>query len=355
MGNRTEEVIMKYDLDYLIDFGVKLLETPSPTGDTKAAVDLVKSELEKYCHVEYTRKGALLAKIEGKNKDDAILLSSHVDTLGAMVKELKPNGRLKMSMLGGYAWATVEGLEVEVATEDGKRIPGTIMTTAASSHVHGAKTQNIERNDENLEIRIDEVARNKKDLEDLGIQVGDFVYYNTSTKLFDSGYLKSRHLDDKACVISLVGIAKYLKENNIVPPRTTYLFISNYEEVGHGSSAGIPEEVSEFIAVDMAAPGQGQTSDEHKVTICVKDSTGPYDLGLKRKFIKLAKENDIPYVLDIYPFYGSDASAAQRAGVNARAGLIGPGVDASHSFERTHKEGIKATTDLAIAYVLADK
>ncbi len=345
---------MKYDLEYLIDFGVDLLKTPSPTGDTKVAVDKVKAELEKYCEVNYTRKGALLAKIEGKNKDDAVLLSAHVDTLGAMVKELKPNGRLKMSMLGGYAWATVEGLEVEVATECGKRISGTIMTTAASSHVNGAKTQNIERNDENLEIRIDEVARNQKDLEDLGIQVGDFIYYNPATKVCDSGYIKSRHLDDKACVITLIGIAKYLKENNIVPPRTTYLFISNYEEVGHGSSAGIPKEVSEFIAVDMAAPGPGQTSDEHKVTICVKDSTGPYDLELKRKFIKLAKENDIPYVIDIYPFYGSDASAAQRAGVDARAALIGPGVDASHSFERTHKDAIKATTDLAISYVLAE-
>ncbi|MDD7731586.1 MAG: M42 family metallopeptidase [Ezakiella sp.] len=343
----------KYDLDYIINFGIELLKTPSPTGDTKKAVKFVKDELEKYYPCEYTRKGALLCKIEGENKDDALLLSAHVDTLGAMVKELKPNGRLKMSMLGGYSWATVEGLEVTIPTEDGKEYTGTIMTTAASSHVNGGLTQSIERNDKNLEIRVDEVVKSKEDLEKLGIQVGDFVYYNTGTRLCNSGYLKSRHLDDKACVMTLVGIAKYMKENNIVPPRTTYLFISNYEEVGHGSSAGVPKEVTEFISVDMAAPGPGQTSDEQKTTICVKDSTGPYDIDMKRKLIKLAKENDIPYVLDIYPFYGSDASAAQRAGVDVRAALIGPGVDASHSFERTHKDGIKATTDLAIAYVLA--
>ncbi len=345
---------MKYDLDYIVNFGLELLKTPSPTGDTKLAIDMVKAELEKYCSVEKTRKGALLAKIEGKNKDDAILLSAHVDTLGAMVKEIKSNGRLKLSMLGGYSWATVEGLEVTIPTEDGKKYTGTIMTTVASSHVNGGLTQSIERNDQNLEVRIDEIVHSKEDVEKLGIQVGDFVYYDPATKLTESGYIKSRHLDDKACVITLIAIAKYLKENNITPPRTTYLFISNYEEVGHGSSAGIPEEVSEFIAVDMAAPGPGQTSDEQKVTICAKDSSGPYDIDLKRKFIKLAKENDIPYVIDIYPFYSSDASAAQRAGANVRAGLIGPGVDASHSFERTHKDGIKATTDLAIAYVLAE-
>lgn len=345
---------MQYDLDHLIQFGIQLLKTPSPTGDTKRAIDLVREELSKYCAVETTQKGALIAKIPGRNEEDAVLLSAHVDTLGAMVKELKPNGRLKMSMLGGYAWATVEGLEVTIPTEDGRSYTGTIMTTAASSHVHGTKTQSIERNDETLEIRIDENVRSREDLEKLGIQVGDFVYYDPATKETDSGYIKSRHLDDKACVITLLGVAKYLSEQKIVPPRTVYLFVSNYEEVGHGSSAAIPQEVREFIAVDMAAPGPGQTSDEHKVTICAKDSTGPYDLDLKRKLVRLARENDIPYAIDIYPFYGSDASAAQRAGWDVRAGLIGPGVDASHSFERTHRNGVKATTDLAIAYVLAD-
>ena len=192
----------KYDLDYIINFGIELLKTPSPTGDTQKAVKLVKDELEKYYPCEYTRKGALICKIEGENKEDALLLSAHVDTLGAMVKELKPNGRLKMSMLGGYSWATVEGLEVRIPTEDGREYTGTIMTTAASSHVNGSLTQSIERNDKNLEIRVDEVVKSKEDLEKLGIQVGDFVYYNTGTRLCDSGYLKSRHLDDKACYFS---------------------------------------------------------------------------------------------------------------------------------------------------------
>ncbi|MDO5716355.1 MAG: M42 family metallopeptidase [Tissierellia bacterium] len=345
---------MKYDLEYLVEYGVKLLTTPSPTGDTKEAISLVKEELEKYYPVKLTNKGALICKIEGKNTEDAVLLSAHVDTLGAMVKEIKPNGRLKMSMLGSYSWNTVEGLEVWVATEDGKRISGTILTTVASCHVNGPKTQSTERNEHTLEIRLDERVSCKEDAEKLGIQVGDFIYYDPATKVTESGYIKSRHLDDKACIITLIGIAKYLKENSIVPPRTTYLFISNYEEVGHGSSAAIPQEVSEFIAIDMSAPGVGQTSDEHKVTICAKDSTGPYDIDLKRKFIKLCKEHQIPYVIDIYPFYGSDASAAQRAGWDVRAGLIGPGVDASHSWERTHKEGVKATTDLALAYVLSE-
>jgi putative aminopeptidase FrvX len=171
--------------------------------------------------------------------------------------------------------------------------------------------------------------------------------------LTSSGFIKSRHLDDKAGVIAIWGIAKYLMDNNLKPEYTTNFFISHYEEVGHGASSGIPEDTFEFIAIDMAAPGDGQTSDEFSVTICAKDSTGPYDLDIRKKLTKLCKDNDINYKIDIYPFYGSDASAALRAGYDFKVGLIGPGVDASHSFERTHQDAIKETIKLGILYTLA--
>ena len=203
---------------------------------------------------------------------------------------------------------------------------------------------------DNMEIRLDEKVSSKEDVEKLGINVG-ILYFDPRVTITPSGFIKSRHLDDKAGVACLLGMAKYLVDNNITPKYTTNLFISNYEEVGHGASAAIPEKTFEFIAIDMAAPGLGQTSDEFSVTICAKDSSGPYDLELRQRLVKLAEENGLNYKIDIYPYYGSDGSAALRAGYDFKVGLIGPGVDASHSYERTHREAIENTIKLGILYL----
>lgn len=346
---------MKIDMEYVKEFLIKLLKTPSPTGDTAKAVSLVKDEMKSFgLKITENAKGGFYATMEGELDDYEVLLSAHVDTLGAMVKELKSNGRLKLSQLGGYSWTAIEGCEVIIATMGAVEYTGTVLTTVASSHVHGGKTENEKRDENLIEVRVDERVENEKDLEALGINVGDFVYLKTGAHITDSGFVKSRHLDDKACVAVLLGVIKALISENKKPKRTTHFFISNYEEVGHGSSAGLPEKVRDFISLDMAAPGEGQTSSEYKVTICAKDSSGPYDKHIKEKFVDLAMKNDIPYAIDIYPHYGSDASAALRAGWNIRTGLIGPGVDASHSFERTHIDAIEATIDLTLAYLMEE-
>ncbi|NLV88220.1 MAG: M42 family metallopeptidase [Tissierellia bacterium] len=339
-------------MDYIIKNLEELLKIPSPTGNTKKAVDFVEERFKELgIETRRTNKGALIATIVGKNMEKEVTLSAHVDTLGGMVKEIKGNGRLKITQLGGYVWNTVEGEHVVIETLTGKTYTGTLMTTKASSHVHGEGTKTIERNADNMEIRIDEKVSSKEDVEKLGINVGDFVYFDPRVVVTESGFIKSRHLDDKAGVISLLGIAKHLVENKIIPNYTTNFFISTYEEVGHGAATSIPEKTFEFIAVDMAAPGEGQTSDEFSVTICAKDSSGPYDYELRKRLINLAKENNIDYKVDIYPYYGSDGSAALRAGYDFKVGLIGPGVDASHSFERTHIEAIENTIKLGIAYL----
>ena len=339
-------------MDYIIKNLEELLKIPSPTGNTKKAVDFVEERFKELgIETRRTNKGALIATIVGKNMEKEVTLSAHVDTLGGMVKEIKGNGRLKITQLGGYVWNTVEGEHVVIETLTGKTYTGTLMTTKASSHVHGEGTKTIERNADNMEIRIDEKVSSKEDVEKLGINVGDFVYFDPRVVVTESGFIKSRHLDDKAGVISLLGIAKHLVENKIIPNYTTNFFISTYEEVGHGAATSIPEKTFEFIAVDMAAPGEGQTSDEFSVTICAKDSSGPYDYELRKRIINLAKENNIDYKVDIYPYYGSDGSAALRAGYDFKVGLIGPGVDASHSFERTHIEAIENTIKLGIAYL----
>lgn len=342
---------MHIDMNYVVDKLVTLLNIPSPTGNTDKAIDFVEGEFKSLgITTRRNNKGALIATIPGENQDKEVTLSGHVDTLGAMVKEIKSNGRIKFTTIGGYALNTIEGEYVNVESIGGKLYSGTVLTTKSSVHVHGKETSTIERNEENMEIRIDEKVSSKEDLEKLGINVGDFIFLDTRTTVTDSGFVKSRHLDDKAGVACILGIAKYLVENDVKPKYTTNFFISNYEEVGHGASF-IPEKTFEFIAVDMAAPGQGQTSDEYSVTICAKDSTGPYDLELKKRLINLAKENNLNYKVDIYPSYGSDGSAALRAGYDIKVALIGPGVDASHSFERTHKEALENTIKLGILYL----
>ncbi len=345
---------MNIDINTITDKLLSLLKIPSPSGNTDRAMDYTR-EIFKEIGLEskVTEKGALVISIPGKETSKSRTLSAHVDTLGAMVKEITPDGKLKISQLGGYVLNTIEGEQVEIETLEGKIFTGTVLTTKASSHVHGKETESIDRNLANMEIRIDEKVKTKDDVEKLGISVGDFISFDPRASLTPSGFIKSRHLDDKAGLIAIWGMAKYLVENDLKPAYTSNFFISHYEEVGHGASSGIPKDTFEFIAVDMAAPGSGQTSDEFSVTICAKDSTGPYDLEIRRRLIMLCKENNINYKVDIYPFYGSDASAALRAGYDFRVGLIGPGVDASHSYERTHQEAIKETIKLGVNYILA--
>lgn len=338
--------------NYILDRLNTLLNIPSPTGNTEKAIAFVEEEFKQLnIPTRKNNKGALIATIEGINKEKEVTLSGHVDTLGGMVKEIKSNGRLKITQLGGYVWSTVEGEYITIETLEGKQFTGTILTTKASSHVHGSETDELKRNMDNMEIRIDERVSSKEDVLSLGINVGDFVYFDPRTTITPSGFIKSRHLDDKAGVVAILAMAKHLVENNITPNYTTNFFISNYEEVGHGASASIPEQTFEFIAVDMAAPGEGQTSDEFSVTICAKDSSGPYDYELRKRLISLAKDQGLSYKIDIYPYYGSDGSAALRSGNDIKVGLIGPGVDASHSFERTHIDAIENTIQLGILYL----
>jgi putative aminopeptidase FrvX len=338
----------------MIQFLTELLNTPSPTGFTEKAIDLCEDVLADLPGVERrrTKKGALVATIPGQ--DPSLpwrALTAHVDTLGAMVKEVKSNGRLKLTKLGGFAWNTVEGEGVTVFTCNGDTVRGAILMQKASSHVHGADVSKTERKDENMEVRLDARTTNADETRALGISVGDFVAFDPRVEL-TNGFVRSRHLDDKACVANIIFAAKALEEAGLKPKATTVLHISNYEEVGHGAAAGIPEEVGELISVDMAAVGDGQTSDEFHATLCVKDSGGPYHHGLSNRLRDLADVHGIPYKVDIYPYYGSDGEAFWRAGGDVALALIGPGVDASHNYERTHTEALVATTRWCLAYLM---
>lgn len=341
------------DLEYQIDFLKRLLNTPSPTGFTDQAVALVEKELFVYPELtlERTRKGALLAWLPGADETQRHALTVHIDTLGAMVKEIKGNGRLKLTKIGGYAWNTVEGEGCLVHTRSGQTVRGSILFTKASTHVHGAALGEEKRDDASMEVRLDLRTSDAEQTRSFGIEVGDFVSFDPRVEV-SHGFVRSRHLDDKACVANLVSAIHSLHQAGMKPKVSTLFHFSNYEEVGHGAAAGIPADVSELVSVDMAAIGEGQNSDEFHASLCVKDSGGPYHHGLSQKMRDLAEQFAISYKVDIYPYYGSDGEAFWRAGGDVAVALIGPGVDASHNYERTHSDALLATTQWVLAYLL---
>lgn len=328
-----------------------LVSIPSPSGNTNEIVTFVEKFLKELQVDTYrNRKGGLIATIEGQDISKHRMLTAHVDTLGAMVKEVKANGRLKIDLIGGFRYNSIEGEYCQIETQNGKKYTGTILMHQTSVHVY-KDAGKLERNQDNIEIRIDEKVHTADDVRALGIEVGDFVSFDPRVELTQSGYIKSRHLDDKASVGILLQLIKKIKSEGITLPYTTHFLISNNEEIGYGGNSNITPETVEYLAVDMGAMGDGQTTDEYTVSICVKDSSGPYHYELRKQLVRLAEENKIGYKLDIYPFYGSDASAAIRSGHDIVHGLIGPGIDSSHAFERTHVSSIENTAKLLYYYV----
>lgn len=345
--------IPSIDSETLVSFLTRLLNTPSPTGFTEQAIGLCEETFAAFpVSLARTRKGALLATWTGRKADAPRGLTAHVDTLGAMVKEIKPNGRLKLTKIGGFAWNTVEGEGVTIFTRTGQTVRGALLLAKSSSHVHGAQVNDAKRDDDAMEVRLDARTLSAEDTRGLGIEVGDFAAFDPRVEV-TNGFVRSRHLDDKACVACIAAAFMAIQDAGLQPVQTTSALISNYEEVGHGASAGFPAEMAELLAVDMAAIGEGQTSDEFHASLCVKDSGGPYHHELSNRLRDLAEAEDIPYMVDIYPYYGSDGEAFWRAGGDVAVALIGPGVDASHNYERTHLDALVATTQWILAYLLS--
>ena len=336
-----------------IDLLKELVEIPSPSGYTMDVMSKIRTLLTQW-NIEHktTHKGAVIATIQGGNDQQHRLLTAHVDTLGAMVKEIKPSGRLKLSLVGGFKFNAIEGENCLIHKADGSTVSGTILLHQTTVHVY-KDAGSAERSADNMEVRLDEKAFSQEQVRSLGIEVGDFVSFQPRFEATQSGYIKSRHLDDKASTALLLQLVKQLQDTGEQLPNTTHFYISNNEEIGYGGNSSIPPETQEYIAVDMGAIGDGQESDEYTVSICAKDSSGPYHYGLTRHLISLAKDQGIDYKVDIYPYYGSDASAAISAGHDVKHALFGPGIEASHSYERTHTDSLKAAAALLHAYVLS--
>lgn len=342
---------MNIDLNYTIELTKELLEIPSPAGFTEKVMERVGEELKSLgVEYKYTRKDCIIAFIEGENKDYTKMVSAHVDTLGAIVKKVKSNGRLELMGVGGFAWGSVEGENVIVHTLDGKEIEGTLLPVKSSVHIYGDIPREMPRVAENMEVRLDENVATAEETKKLGICQGDFVSFYTKTKVTESGFLKSRYLDDKVCVAQLLAYIKYLKDSNSKPKNNLYVYFSNFEEVGHGVSV-VPQEVDEFIALDIGLVGEDAHGDEKKVSIAARDNKTVYDLKIRKKLQEVAHENGVNYTVGVYNRYGSDATALICQGADLRYACIGPNVDATHHYERTHLDGVLETIKLLVAYL----
>ncbi len=336
-------------MNFIVEELKKVISIDSPSGFTKAAAEYTFNRLKEFGFApEFTKKGCVLCCLGGDGTP--VVFSAHLDTLGAMVAGIKANGRLKLTNIGGMNANNAECENARVYTRNGKVYEGCFQMNDPSVHVNREYSKQ-ERNYDNMELVLDEMVASSDETRKLGIETGNYVCFDPRITVTESGYIKSRFLDDKLSVAILLGIAKSVSEGEIKLSRKVYVYITVYEEVGHGCSSGIPEDAEEIISVDMGCVGDGLACKEHQVSICVKDSHGPYNYDLTGRLIALAKQHNLDYAADVYPYYGSDADAALDAGYDLRHGLIGAGVYASHGYERSHIDGIRNTYELVKAYI----
>lgn len=344
------------DMDHVVDLLLRLLRTPSPSGRTDEVMRLIGEELTDLdIDFSLTRRGSLVAELPGHDGDGgARALVVHADTIGCMVKERKDNGRLRVVPIGTWSARFAEGARVTIFTDDFEATyTGTVLPLKASGHTFGDAIDDQPVGWDHVEVRIDEPVGSADDVAALGIEVGDFVAVDAYPQLTRSGYLKARHLDDKAGVAAALGAIRALCSHGVTPAVPTRLLVTIAEEVGQGATHGLDEDVAEMVSIDNAVVAPGQASAEHAVNVAMLDSSGPFDYHLTRRLTGLAQQLELPVRRDVFDYYRSDVAAAIEAGASTRAALVGFGVDASHGHERTHVDGLRALTELLVAYCQA--
>jgi len=345
---------MKIDLELYKEYAKQIFAFDSPSGFTDNCIFHIKKICDNLgFEGTITNKGNLKIVVDGKDNSKVVATSAHVDTLGLMVRSISSSGTLKVTKLGGPQMPTLDGEYCTIQTRSGMRYSGTILSTSSSSHVFEDAAKKI-RDVDNMEIRLDEIVHSIDDVKKLGIDNGDFVFIDPKTLFTPTGFLKSRFIDDKASVACLMVLLHMIANKEIYLKYRTIFYFSTHEEVGHGA-ADIDASISEFVTVDMGCIGLDLAGNEYAVSIAAKDSNGPYDYDLTTRLINLAKENNVNFIVDIFPFYGSDIGAAWHAGHDFKGALIGPGVSASHGMERTHLQAIENTIKLISLYLGVEK
>lgn len=339
------------DMEYVVDLLIQLLEIPSPTGYTDQVVHFVADELERLgISFELTRRGAIRANLGGAQSSPDRAIIGHLDTLGAMVKCLKDNGRLELVPIGHWSSRFAEGARVRVYADEGS-YRGTILPLKASGHTFNKEVDTQPVAWDNVELRVDAPAASRGDLIRLGLNIGDWVSIDSQPDVNPNGFINARHLDNKAGVAAMMGAAKAAVEAKLELPLDCHLLFTISEEVGSGASAVLHQDVSEMVAVDNATPAPGQNSRETGVTVAMADSTGPFDYHLSHMLLRLCREHGIPHQRDVFRYYRCDAASAIEAGNDIRTALLCFGVDASHGWERTHKDSLHALAELLTLYM----
>jgi len=329
-----------------VDYIRNLVNIPSPSGCTHNITEYLSRTLsDRGYKLEITNKGSLLVNF---SEDPVYIVASHIDTLGGMVSWIRSDGTLELTQIGGWPPNNFEGEYLTIQTESGNPFRGTFLLDNPAAHAN-QEISKTERKMQGMHVRIDAYTQSREETEKLGISIGDYIFFDPRFEVTETGYIKSRFMDDKACAGILLDILLNHKEE--IQNISAGFFFSNYEEVGHGAPAGLPNSMQELLIADMGVIGDKINGTETAVSICVKDSSGPYDLKIRRELVGLAREKNIPHTLDVFPYYSSDGSMALRAGLDVRVGLIGPGVSASHGVERTHIKGVSAAKNLILAWL----
>ncbi len=338
------------NLEYLKKIINDIFLTDSPSGYSANINRVITSRLTEmgYTNYKINQKGTVEVFIQGKSSEKKVATAAHADTLGLMVRSINADGTLRVTNVGGPSIPTLDGEYCRIITRNGKVYTGTILSTSPAVHVFKDSATKA-RDIDNIYIRLDERVNSKQDTQALGIENGDYVCYESKTILTESGFLKSRFIDDKGSVCVILSVLEYMSQNHIIPTYDTYVYFTNYEEVGHGGST--IHGVSEFVAVDMGCVGLDLDGNEYAVSICAKDSAGPYDYELTNRLISYAKDEKLNYAIDIFPYYSSDVAASLRSGLDCKGALIGSGVHASHGMERTHLDGLFNTMKLLFKYL----
>lgn len=336
---------------YLEKTLLKLLTIPSPTGYTDGIVHFVSSELEQMgAHVELTRRGAIRATLKGKQESPDRAVVSHIDTLGAIVKEFKDNGRLRISPIGHWSARFIEGARVTLFTDD-SAFRGTVLPLKASGHTYNKEVDSQPIGWEYVELRIDAPTESRADLVRHGINVGDIIAVDPIPEMTESGYINSRHLDDKAGAAAMLAAAREITASGVALPVDCHLLFTISEEVGSGASAVLHGDVAEMVSIDNGTVAPGQGSREFGVTISMADSTGPFDYHLTRHLIELCRKHGIDCQRDVFRYYRSDSATAVEAGNDIRTALVTFGIDASHGYERTNMDSVASVAKLLILYM----
>ena len=340
------------DQRYLLDLMRRLILTPSPTGLTDAITQLVTVELEQLgIPYELTRRGAIRATLEGARHSPDRAIVGHLDTLGAMVRELKPNGRLSVVPVGTWSARFAEGARVTVFCDGARNLRGTILPLKASGHVYSTEVDRQPAGWDHLELRLDARVETLSDLMEAGVHVGDHIAVDAGFEVVESGFVNSRHLDDKAGVATMLAASRALLEEGVGLPVDCHLLFTISEEVGVGASHVLQGDVGELVSVDNGTIAPGQNTCAYGATICMQDMSGPFDWHLSRRLIRICQEHGIVHSRDVFRHYRSDGAAALEAGNDIRTALICFALDSSHGYERTHIDSLDAVGRLLALYM----